>query len=218
VNLLESAMSCARDLDARPTKSKAAPTVRRFLLEGLGCDRRADPIAYFEYEVLYEALGEARRLMELTGGVGVESLRLSPDDWLGELESVLAPTAAVAVPGLTTLRPGCEPKVRPGTCRLPTVGVVAVAHFGLSDDPSRSLGEVLGGLGIEPGMTSIQVLEEVDPRIRRLEEPTGLAALRDRLCPSIPGEDDLVDPITSRLLGALAEKYDGVAIGDLAGF
>ena len=217
MRLAEAALAAAESLHGRQAKrdSSVVPTPRRFLLEALGCDFRAEPVAYFEYEHLYELLKGARTAIEESSGLGLEQITLQPDTWLEELRDLLKPLPDLPAPEPPTLRPGCEPKLRAGTCRLPTIGVVAVAHFALDQSPEATLASALEALEITPSTLSFDILKATDPTLRDAAVPEGLAELRDKLVPPVPTDDDGSRAITARLLHRLAERYDNVAVRDL---
>ena len=217
MDLIDAALLAASALHEKQAKrgSSVVPTPRRFLLEGLGCDHRAEPIAYFEYENLYDLLKQARTAIEGATGSGLEQIRLQPDTWFEELEGLFRPLSKIPSPESATLRPGCEPKVRPGTCRLPTLGVVAVVHYALDQRPYATLAGAIEELQIAPNTTSFDILKSVDPTVQKASVPEGLGDLRDKLVPAIPtgGDDSRIS--TARLLHRLSERYDGVAVRDL---
>ena len=217
MNLKDSALAAATSY--RETQLargwSSVPTPRRFLLEALGCHQKAEPIAYFEYEDLYGLLEQARDAIEDAAGNGLEQISLQPDTWLEELAQVFEPLPAIPTPASPTLRPGCNPVLRAGTCRMPAVGVVAVAHFALVDQPNKTLAETLDHLEITTASQSLAILESVDPTIRNAPVPEGLSDLRDKLVPPIPTNTDDSIKITARLLHQLADQYTGVAVEDL---
>ena len=217
MRLAEAALAAAESLHGRQAKrdSSVVPTPRRFLLEALGCDFRAEPVAYCEYEHLYELLKGARTAIEESSGLGLEQITLQPDTWLEELRDLLKPLPDLPAPEPPTLRPGCEPKLRAGTCRLPTIGVVAVAHFALDQSPEATLARALEALEITPSTLSFDILKATDPTLRDAAVPEGLAELRDKLVPPVPTGNDDSRAITARLLHRLAERYDNVAVRDL---
>ena len=217
MSLIDAACAAASTLHDRQIRrdSSVAPTPRRFLLEGLGLDRRAEPVAYFEYEELYGLLKIARTALEKASGLGLEQITLRPGTWFEELELLFRSLPDSQVPRLVTLRPGCEPKVRPGTCRFPTVGVVAVAHFALICHPGAPLARSLRELKIVRDTTSYGILKAVDPSIRTAAIPDGLGALRDKLVPVIPKEGDDGRMSTARLLHRFAERYHDIAASDV---
>ena len=217
MRLAEAALAAAESLHGRQAKrdSSVVPTPRRFLLEALGCDFRAEPVAYFEYEHLYELLKGARTAIEESSGLGLEQITLQPDTWLEELRDLLKPLPDLPAPEPPTLRPGCEPKLRAGTCRLPTIGVVAVAHFALDQSPEATLASALEALEITPSTLSFDILKATDPTLRDAAVPEGLAELREKLVPPVRTDDDDSRAITAGLLHRLAERYDNVAVRDL---
>ena len=166
-------------------------------LEALGCDFRAEPVAYFEYEHLYELLKGARTAIEEASGLRLEQITLQPDTWLEELRDLLRPLPDLPAPEPPTLRPGCEPKGRAGTCRMPTIGVVAVTHFALDQSPEATLASALEALEITPFTSSFDILKATDPTIRDAAVPEGLADLRDKLVPPVPTGDDDSRTITA---------------------
>ena len=185
----------------------SVPTPRRFLLEALGCHYKAEPVAYFEYEDLYQSLGQARRAIEDSAGLSLELISLPPDTWLDELTRVFGPLPPIPTAPDPTLRPGCNPVLRAGTCWMPSIGVVAVVHFALVDQPRRTLAETLDRLGISKTTPSLAILEAVDPVIRNADVPEGLEDLRDRLVPVGAGGSDDSTKMTARLLHRLAGQY-----------
>ena len=197
-------------------KTNAVPTTRRFLLEAIGCHPKAEPIAYFEYEDLYTVLRHAREAIETGSNQGLEQNTLNPDKWLEDLTRILDHLPNIPTPATPTLRPGCEPSLRIRTCRMPTIGVVAVSHYALNNNPTSTLQDVLQGLNITPDTSSTQILEATDPHTRNAPIPEDLIDLRDKLVPPQPDANHDSPSGTARLLHRLADRYRETTLSDLA--
>ena len=218
MNIRDSALNAAEAYSEAQSKrgTSSVPTPRQFILEALGCHKKAEPDAYFEYENLYEILKQSREIIETAGGTALERIVLKPETWLEGLTQLLDPLSSIPTPALPTLRPGCDPSRKASTCRMPTVGVVSVAFFALTTQPKRPLIDTLERLNLTPFTQSFAILKMVDPEIRDAPIPEALNELRDRLTSvaTISGGDS--GKITARLLHQIAEQYSGVAVEDIA--
>lgn len=159
-----------RFVPALAGESVSGWTLRDALVSALGCDRRAGPLAYWEWESLYSSLERTRTAI-------ANRLDLSPkvdaERWANQgartLEEVLRALDAVSededlpVPAVPTRRAWCDPKVVT-RCRVPFVPLAAVTHaWGAMDRPWF---EVADELGLTAELTSWELLRKIDPVIR----------------------------------------------------
>lgn len=154
-------------------------TLRDALLVALGCHRRAGPLAYWQWRELHAALREARDLIV----VHTEAPpRVDAERWANQpsrtVDEVLAALDAVPeerdVQPLdeVSLRPWCDPSIQV-TCRIPFVPLASLVHAWA--DPTRGWSETADRLGLTPDMTSWDLLDRLEPQIRDVTPPEGVA-------------------------------------------
>ena len=156
----------------------SAYTLRHALLMASGCHRRAEPVAYWEWESIYDALRAARSTVAAyaphTATPDLERWANQPGRTLTEVLDALDAVPAsedVPVPPSATRRPWCHPDTV-ATCRLPFVplGVIVLAW----EDPERPWAEVAGQFGLTPYVTSWDLLRRLDPQTRHAPPFPGL--------------------------------------------
>ncbi len=169
----------ARQFVGEPDATGASWTLRDALLVALGCHRRAGPLAYWEWRELHAALREARDLIGAHTGAPPS---MDVERWANEpsrtLEEVLTALDAVPEhqdvhpPELVSLRPWSRPSVL-ATCRLPFIPLACLVHGW--DDPTCGWSQFAGRLELTPDSTSWALLDRLEPEIRDVTPPEGVA-------------------------------------------
>lgn len=148
----------------------SAWTLRDALLVACGCDRRTEPLAYWQWQELHLALQEVRGVIAghptIPAGIEVERWANQPSRSLDEVLTVLDAVGTsddVPVPDKPSLGPWCDPPTI-ATCRSPYIPLTALVHAW--GDPHRRWSEVVAEFDLQPNMTSRELLLRLDPAIR----------------------------------------------------
>lgn len=194
-------------------------TLRDALVTAVGCDRRAGPLAYWEWESLYASLESARR--GIASRVDLPD-RMDLEQWANQrprtAEEVLEALEAVPededvpVPAAPVVRPWCDAKVI-SRCRIPFIPLAAVTHAW--GDMDRPWSDVAGEFGLTAELTSWELLRRIDPTIRDTTASAPVAEVAWDLR-RWKGLDPLSDSFsTARWLFSVAEADSSVTLEGL---
>ena len=195
----------------------SAYTLRHALLTASGCHRRAEPVAYWEWESIYDALGAARSTIAAyaphTTTPDLERWANQPGRTLTEVLDALDAVPAsedVPAPPSITRRSWCHPDTV-ATCRLPFVplGMIVLAW----GDPERPWEEVVGQFGLTPEMTSWDLLRRLDPPTRHAPSPPDLRGQVRNLHKRMSAQTTALSPVG--WLFASAEGEPGLPLTKL---
>ncbi|WP_425413684.1 DUF6197 family protein [Nitriliruptor alkaliphilus] len=155
---------------ALAAEGASAWTLRDALIAACGCDRRAGPMAYWEWQELHATLRRTREVVARHAGV---PLGVNVEQWANQpsrtLEEVIGALHAVPVaddlpiPPSPSLRPWCDPKVA-SRCRIPYIPLAALVHAW--GDRDRPWSDVARSFELVAAMSSWDLLRAIEPSIR----------------------------------------------------
>jgi hypothetical protein len=161
------------------TEGTSTWTLRDAIVTACGCDRRAGPLAYWEWQGLHATLDSAREVIarhaDISPVTDPEQWANQPTRTLAEVLEVLdaVPVAAdVPVPPEVSLRPWCDPKVV-SRCRIPYIPLAAIVHAW--GDLDRAWSDAVQPFELTAEMSSWDLLRTIEPAIRHETPGDGVA-------------------------------------------